>query len=248
MKDVKKFKLLLVTVCSIFAASAFSGVASANKITSTNQARNKALNEVKNAVVLEVDKDYEDGVLVYDVDLLKGKKKYNIVYRASDGKKIEYGWELQGYYAKNNKTISKSKCQSLALNKVKNAEVISIVNKTDDGMLVYKVKLNKGDKRYTLEYHASTGKLMEYEWKIVQSAVGNNGGNGDNNNGYIGETKAKSIALGRVPGARVVKVEFDTDDGRDIYEVELVDSSFEYEVKIDARTGQIIEFEQDDFD
>ncbi len=244
MKDIKKIKVLLLTTCSIFAATAFSGAVQANKITGITQARNKALKEVKNATILDVDKDYDDGVLVYDVDLLKGKKKYNIVYRASDGKKIEYGWELKGYYSKNGKTISKSSCQKLALNKVKNATVMSIVNKTDDGMQVYKVKLKKGDKRYTLEYHASTGKLMEYEWEVVSSAIASS----SNNNSYIGENKAKSIALDRVPGASVIKVEFDTDDGRDVYEVELIDSSFEYELKIDATTGQIVEFDQDDLD
>lgn len=74
MKNIKKIKVLLVTVCSIFAATAFSGAAQANKITSISQARNKALKEVKNAVVLEVDKDHDNGVLVYDIDLLKDKK------------------------------------------------------------------------------------------------------------------------------------------------------------------------------
>lgn len=247
MKNIKKIKVLLVTVCSIFAATAFSGAAQANKITSISQARNKALKEVKNAVVLEVDKDHDNGVLVYDIDLLKDKKKYNIIYRASDGKKIEYGWELQSYYAKNNNIISRSRCQKLALNKVKNAEVISIVDKTDDGMRVYKVRLRKGDKKYTLEYHASTGKLMEYEWEIVAQPVTNTN-NGNTDNGYIGENKAKNIALDRVPGAQVVKIEFDTDDGKEVYEIELIDSSFEYEIKIDATTGQIIEFDKDDLD
>lgn len=67
-------------------------------------------------------------------------------------------------------------------------------------MRVYKVRLRKGDKKYTLEYHASTGKLMEYEWEIVAQPVTNTN-NGNTDNGYIGENKAKNIALDRVPGA-----------------------------------------------
>lgn len=47
---------------------------------------------------------------------------------------------------------------------------------------------------------------------------------------------------------QVVKIEFDTDDGKEVYEIELIDSSFEYEIKIDATTGQIIEFDKDDLD
>ena len=57
--------------------------------------------------------------------------------------------------------------------------------------------------------------------------------------------KAKQIALAEVPGATVVKAEFDNDDGVPVYEVELVKDAWEYEFKIHAKTGQILERDQD---
>ena len=65
---------------------------------------------------------------------------------------------------------------------------------------------------------------------------------------YIGVPKAKSIANKKVPGAQVVKVEYDNDDGIPVYEVEMIKGNMEYELKIHAKTGKILEYEQDMLD
>ena len=57
--------------------------------------------------------------------------------------------------------------------------------------------------------------------------------------------KAKTIALSKAPGATVVKVKFDKDDGVAVYEVDMVEGIYEYEVEINARTGKIIKFEKE---
>ena len=40
-------------------------------------------------------------------------------------------------------------------------------------------------------------------------------------------------------------MEFETDDGVAVYEVSMVKGQYEYDVKIDAKTGKILEFEKD---
>ncbi len=57
--------------------------------------------------------------------------------------------------------------------------------------------------------------------------------------------KAKQIALDAVPGATVYKAEYDVDDGVAVYEIELIKGSYEYEFKIDANTGAILEQDKD---
>ena len=57
--------------------------------------------------------------------------------------------------------------------------------------------------------------------------------------------KAKNIALGEVPGGTVVKAEYDVDDGIPVYEIEIVKGAYEYEFKIHAKTGEILERDQD---
>lgn len=67
---------------------------------------------------------------------------------------------------------------------------------------------------------------------------------------YIGEAKAKTIALAhaKVSPASVRKfdIEFDSDKGRATYEIEFTtDGNVEYEYEIDAVTGEILKWKTD---
>lgn len=63
----------------------------------------------------------------------------------------------------------------------------------------------------------------------------------------IPRDEAVQIAISQTgPSARVTEVELDNDDGRIIYEVELEGGPYEYELEIDATTGNILDFEKDD--
>lgn len=68
----------------------------------------------------------------------------------------------------------------------------------------------------------------------------------------ITREKAQEIALARVPGAtsaHISKLKTDYDDGRSVYEVEILYKDAEYEMEIDARTGKITEYHCDyDYD
>ena len=64
----------------------------------------------------------------------------------------------------------------------------------------------------------------------------------------ISQDKAQEIALGKVPGANashVVKCKTDTENGRPVYEVEIVYNTMEYDFEIDAATGTILEMDAD---
>ena len=201
-------KIVMICCLALIGILAVPNTAYAKKITSDSQVRRLAKKEVKGAVIIEIDRDYEKGNLVYEVKLMKGTKEYDLTYRASDGKLIEYDMEELRVRPSSKKIISKSKCKRLAKKKVKGGQIISIRLKFDDGIEEYKVKK-------------------------------------PGNSGYIGVEKAKQIALAEVPGATVVKAEFDNDDGVPVYEVELVKDVWEYEFKIHAKTGQILERDQD---
>ena len=236
----KRITMILLAACVVFAGVLTStDSAYAAKINSTSQAKKKALKKVPNAIITGVDRDYEKGVLVYEIDLVKGNKEYSITYRASDGKILEYGWEKMYVSAKRNKAlISKSKCKKLARKQVKNGKIVSCTRKVDDGVSMYVIKMTAGSKRYTLKYHARTGGLIDYEWKLTKTSS-------NTGSSYIGTSKAKQIALNQVPGAVVVKVEFEMDDGVPVYEVKLIKGYYEYEFKIHAKTGVILEQEKD---
>ena len=50
---------------------------------------------------------------------------------------------------------------------------------------------------------------------------------------------------GKVPGGRVTKVEYDMEDGRIVYEVDILLGGVEHEFEIDALTGDILKWEQE---
>lgn len=248
MKQTKKLTqkshLTFLAVCLLAIGTLLcSSPVHAKKITSLRQAAKAAQKAVKHADVTELDKDYENGQLIYEVQLMKNTREYEITYRASDGKMLSYGWEKLNFKRYSNKKIlSRKKCRTLALNEVPGAKISSLVQKYDNRIPVYKIKLisGKDQKKYTLKYHARTGKLLEYEWELKASTP-----KPTNNNRYIGLAKAKKSALSKVPGATIVKAEFDRDDGIPVYEIKLIKGAMEYEITFHAKSGKILEFDKE---
>lgn len=240
MKKLIVFTLLLA-VATMAATMAEGGVtAQAKKMNSSAAAKKAALKKVPSATIKEIDTDMENGKLVYDVELYKKNKEYTLKYRASDGKLLEYGWEIVNLAvtSPSRKNLSKTTIKKKAKKLVKKAKITSVRLKHDDGMAQYKVKLTKGNKKYELVYNSKTGKLLEYEWEITTKKS-------TTQTKYIGVTKAKSIAQKKAPKATIVKVEFEKDDGIPVYEISMIEGIYEYDVKIHAKTGKILEFEKE---
>lgn len=242
MRRLKRAAAMCLMVCLVLTGGlSFPELAFAKKAVTDKKIERLAKKEVKGGTIVELDRDYEKGVLIYEVQMQKGKKEYDLKYRASDAKLISYGWEIESYYIKrgSGKIISVNKCRKLAKKQVPNGKIISVAKKYNDGIVVYKVKAQKGNKKYKLEFHARTGKLLEFEWDLTIKR------NSNSHKEYIGHERAKQIALKRTGGGHVVKAEFDMDDGIPVYEVEIMKDEFEYEIKVHALTGKILEFDVD---
>ncbi len=236
MRKCKMLGAMFLAFCLMASSLCFTAeTVQAKGIASVKQVKKLAKKEVKGGTVVKVDMDYENGKLVYDVEMSKGKKEYSLTYRASDSKLISYEWEIQPWYLSRGKgkIISINKAKKLAKKQVRNASVTSVMRKHSDGIDVYRVKMKTKNKKYELKLHARTGKVLEYEWELAAKT----------SKKYIGEEKAKSIALKKVGGGAVVKADFDYDGGTPVYEVDIIKGEFEYEVEIHAKTGKILSFE-----
>ena len=62
---------------------------------------------------------------------------------------------------------------------------------------------------------------------------------------YIGLEKAKEIALEKTPDGQITKAEYDTEDGRMVYEVDVLLDGVEHEFDIDALTGDILKWDNE---
>ena len=117
----------------------------------------------------------------------------------------------------------------------------------EDGQRIYEVEFyTKDGREYDYEIDAYTGVILDFDYdaeSYTPSSTSPNTGSS-----YIGEAKARSIALAKIPGAserNVAELKLDYDDGRWQYEGEIIFGSFEYEFEIDAFTGKILSWERE---
>ena len=141
--------------------------------------------------------------------------------------------------------VGEGKAKEIALNHAGLTEdqVTFVRSRLDweDGRQVYDVEFYTSDyKEYDYEIDARTGEILSFDY----DAEYYNYTQPSNNTGtYIGEAKARSIALSYVSGATDANVRYarlDWDDGRAEYEVKIYYGTMEYEFEIDAYSGAII--------
>ena len=116
------------------------------------------------------------------------------------------------------------------------------------GRMVYEVDFDANGAEYEYEIDAKSGDILLFE--IERNGTKQQGGSMTQESaGYIGGEKAKSIALSNagLSAASVTGLisELDSDDGAAVYEVEFIYGGYEYEYKIDAKSGAIIESDKE---
>ena len=116
------------------------------------------------------------------------------------------------------------------------------------GRMVYEVDFDANGAEYEYEIDAKSGDILLFE--IERNGTKQQGGSMTQESaGYIGAEKAKSIALSNagLTAASVTGLisELDSDDGAAVYEVEFIYGGYEYEYKIDAKSGAIIESDKE---
>lgn len=121
----------------------------------------------------------------------------------------------------------------------------------DDGRQVYDVEFYSGNQEYDYEINAVDGTILSFDQEMDEWAAAQNAAGTQNTTGQaasITETDARALALEQVPGAtdeNIVKFAQDYDDGRTVYEIEIIYNRAEYDIEIDASTGTILKMEQD---
>lgn len=116
-------------------------------------------------------------------------------------------------------------------------------DRSDD---VYEVEVESESVSYELDINATSGEIVkkEVDDKKLSVVKSDEKVTAKNNKNYISAKEAIAIAIKHSPGT-VKDVELDDDDNRPHFEIEIKDGKYEYEIKIDAITGEILDFEKD---
>lgn len=114
----------------------------------------------------------------------------------------------------------------------------------DDGVEEYEVNFYAGGKEYDYDIDAATGKIRSSDIDIDDDHQ-NKTDAADSQSFELTEAKAKKIVLAKVKGAAEanLRIKRDLDDGRPVYEGELIHDNKKYEFEIDGNTGDVFEWD-----
>lgn len=117
----------------------------------------------------------------------------------------------------------------------------------DDGISVYELEFYTDTHEYEYDVNASTGKVISKSTEAFYQKNGNAANGSGSSDSYIGVDQAKSIAVKHagltLKDVTFSKAKLENDDGYTVYEVEFYKNRSEYEYKIDALTGDILEYD-----
>lgn len=127
----------------------------------------------------------------------------------------------------------------------------------EDGIAVYELEFYTSTKEYEYEINAATGAVYSKSSETFHGSHAEHNSNGHSHNGTasegsssdIGAENARALALEHAglsaDSVTYSKTELDMDDGLMVYEIEFYCDGKEYEYKLLASDGSILEYEVD---
>lgn len=159
----------------------------------------------------------------------------------------------------NNKVnaLTLEEAQEIAVAEVEGKKVLKAKQDYDDGVTYYDFTVVTDNEKYEIEVDANDGTILKKEKDDDYVSNTNEGtvtpiddsntttNTNNNTNNIISNEEAQNIALNKTGGGYLVKCELDNDDDMMVYEIEIKNGSHEYEIDINANTGEILKYEQD---
>lgn len=236
----------------------YVGTANDTAYIGLEKAKEIAIAKAGGGDVVSIELDVDDGVMVYEGELIYNNVEYDFDINALDGTILKWEEDRNSVNIDTSNVIGEARAKEIILAKAPGAEITKLVLDEDDGILYYEGYARVDGKLYEFEVKADDGVIRKWELESDNSG-NNNSGSGSTStpkptatpkpttapSTAISMDDARALVLEKVPGATIVKIEQDYDDGRKIYEGEAYKGNTEYDFEIDAATGKFIKWEQD---
>ncbi|MEG0275915.1 MAG: PepSY domain-containing protein [Coprobacillus sp.] len=190
-----------------------------SKEITADKAKEIALSQVGGKFIRSVKDDDE-----YHVYIEKDGYKYDVEVDLYKGTVDDVEKEK----TKTTQAITEDKAKQLALGQV-NGKIVDIKADDDD----YNVYIEKDNYIYEIEIDRYRGTVDEIDKEKKPTTTAT----------VISKEKAKQIALSKVNGT-VREIDYDDDDCQ--YDITIDKDMIEYEIKIDAKSGGVLEIKKDD--
>ncbi len=232
---------------------------------SLEDAKKLALSDAKinasDASFTEAKKDIHNKLEVYELEFITETGRYEYTIDAASGKILEK--EVKEIKTSSgdkipsngdgtsNTTIDLEAAKNIAIKDSgiasKDIRHIDAEADTDDGITVFEIKFYTASHKYEYEINAKAGKIISSSCEAIGTQE-----NGSTGSSYIGIEKAKIIAVNHVKldVSDVVfsKAKLEKKHKHAEYEIEFFKGNTEYEFKIDAFSGAILEWEIEEDD
>lgn len=230
----KKIGILAVILVAVAAIAVASLVPRGAKAYSEDYAKSLAEGKVPaGSQMMGMEQDDDEYEFLYlSTD---GTQRYEIEVSKQTGEMIKYEREAVTPQRSGEVKLSQEQAKAIVLKEYPNAQLHSIRLDQDDGYAEYEAIFTADGYQGSMEIQADSGEILEVKLKLGQRIVipaGTTGGE------YLQEDEIRSRALELVPGATITDLDLEKKSNGYIYEIELFKDGVEYELKLDAKTGE----------
>ena len=192
--------------------------------------------------------DADDRTPHYDIEFVSGGYEYEFEIDAKSGKILEFDREREDKKptVDTSKFISVEEAKAAALKRASlDASKVTFTKAEldiDDRTPHYDIEFVSGGYEYEVEVNAKNGRIIDFDRELDDSKPADP-------SKYISADAAKKAALDHAglteSQVTELKAELDTDSLTAHYDVEFKCGGFEYEYKINAKSGKVISFEKE---
>jgi uncharacterized membrane protein YkoI len=206
-----------------------SVLASASTLISKQQAEQDALIAVGGGTVTQIHKEKELGKIIWSVDITGATQEFEVWVDAHTGAILQIltqplSPEAAGY-------ISKQQAEQAALKAVGGGTLVQAQRDQWKGYQIWDVTITQPGFEYEVFVNARSAAILNVT-KRSEGAQAQK---------YISKAQAEQIALKAVDGGKVLLVVLETNDNPADWSVDvLATNGTEYEVKVNAHTGNVL--------
>lgn len=119
---------------------------------------------------------------------------------------------------------------------------LRVKKERDDGKSIYEIELYVDAEEYSYEIDADTAKILEQDYEVEEDYDRE-----PDDPDALTRKEAVQIVLDKVEGSSEmdIRMKYERDDGKEIYEGSLVCDGTEYEFELNAKDGQILEWSEE---
>lgn len=240
--NMKKKVLFAISSAAVVAALAFGATAAASAAT-LREIRNTAAACVPDTAEMISTEENGSKYEICFYDREEGRTyEVEVSRRTRTVKKIET--ELEDDSGAQEVLLSYEEAEALVKDLYASAEIKSIELMRDDGLYEYDISFEAADCYGSVALHAGNGTVLESKIRMgapVVIPVSSGAQQGVQDAGsFLTMEAASQAVLEIVPDGNVTDIDFDRDDGRYVFEAEVYKDGYEYDVVIDAVSGEKI--------